>query len=1499
MADNEDGETNEDITKSEISSCFMHFDGVVESLSKVSPKRIKKFITCRSKWAELQCQQGEIARQSFNLFSDECVNSYIEEHQNNFDLKWFHHAKCYKKFCDEEKIRRQHNKQKTQEQESCCSTQTEKEVETKARKLTRLSLLSPASGESNKAVPQQRSKHVLPERCIICRRTTPWFMKNKRDAKRVRQPLVTCETVNAGLLRDAAEQKNDEKILVEIRGRDCVAIEVRYHKICYTNYTKFLTRKDNDNPESMPKYQLSYDIFFQKVIEHDLLKNKQVKYMKELLKNFIVIVKDTEGEDASNYRASKLKKRLQKKFPQLVFFTPKVRNMSEMVYVEDLAAGDLLEENMTMRETEMTDDSDDSDANVDNADRGNGAASTTGFFVNELQTLYNAALIIRKKLKDSPKLNLPWPPLASDIMFDNAKKVVPSELFNMLSWICGFSEEAVLSNYVPIKKKQSTKIMSIAQDLVFAASGGKKPTPKKNCFWNGTSADDSILPPGFQRNVETVLAWDNDDFSEETISGKGTTHITGRIIIQRMQPVPSESSYCERKSLPKSRSLQAPPVDIEPYFLGKRKTVKFFNAAENISLELEEKSHTHGQLKAKKQDLAFTLCKLQSNIPELALPNWTGFNTRLEDDKKTLPPQSKVGYLPVIDASPTEFSTVNEILKRSEAIADKLELKYVCLVFDEAIYSKVQQIRWKEERYLSRFVVRLGHFHMVMSFCGAISKFFKDAGLKDILIESEIVAAGSINGILPGKHYNRSVRSHKVVYEALLRLLFQRYLESLPNDHKEKVVALIEKLAAEFPTAKYCLLVDSDDFGKLWKDLFIFADSQASKYPTFALWMTYIEIVQILLLFLRATRSNDWDLHLSAVRSMLPWFFVTDRVHYSRYGTAYWLEMSCIEQTNPGQHNTQQTHNRDSKVRGGLVGFTLNRAAVHRWIMAQGERGAMKRQCLAMAGLASDGRSRKDLDKTQAKYHENEVNSVLEIISCMTNPFGIQEESMLNIASGVVATPAICKDMLTAKEIGETKCKAFINDQLLTESPDLFAPIKAAKLKTFSTINTVSKVLTSKGQVVELKSDIKFVPRLLAIANTRDIDMENLMTYSLRKYPSPFATVNGQMIKTPKSKLLNILEERAENPVVDNFPPGNALMIDRMAIIQTMKNVPETFGSFADSLFQTIISLAAACNSSRVDFVVDTYPDISIENLERNKRAAGGATVIKIMGPNQKVPRQFKKFLSNGKNKESLIEFFFQNLKQINNLHEKLKNLSVFVTHGKHCHQIYANIRGEIQIEECLELFSDHEEPKIHASLYFQTGVGNKRRILDIDSIYNSLGPALCSALISFHAFTGCDSTSAFHGKGKLKPLKTLEKCPDCLAVFGSIGSSYCVSEEEFNMIENSHATSMACIWKRALEQVIEAPDINEYGWSVVDGQVGIVWMTIPPAPEGILENVNCGCQSGCTTRRCACKRAELKCTSLCHCCNCTNANESESDTEEEYQETEESLADDGFNYND
>ena len=112
---------------------------------------------------------------------------------------------------------------------------------------------------------------------------------------------------------------------------------------------------------------------------------------------------------------------------------------------------------------------------------------------------------------------------------------------------------------------------------------------------------------------------------------------------------------------------------------------------------------------------------------ETTLPGWTGFNTMLHED---IPDAQRVGYLPVINASPNAYSTIHEILKRSMSITEKLKLKYAVLVFDEAMYSKIQHVRWKERIFYDKFVVRLGEFHTIMSFLSAVSKIFEDGGLK-------------------------------------------------------------------------------------------------------------------------------------------------------------------------------------------------------------------------------------------------------------------------------------------------------------------------------------------------------------------------------------------------------------------------------------------------------------------------------------------------------------------------------------------------------------------------------------------------------------------------------------------------------------------------------------------------------------------------------------------------------------------------------------------------
>lgn len=93
---------------------------------------------------------------------------------------------------------------------------------------------------------------------------------------------------------------------------------------------------------------------------------------------------------------------------------------------------------------------------------------------------------------------------------------------------------------------------------------------------------------------------------------------------------------------------------------------------------------------ARRLDIAYFLCMLPDSNTD-ALPGRTGFNTILQRD--AIPSTRCIGYLPVINASPTDPNTVYTILQRSISIANKLGFEKIVVVMGQAIYAKAQEIR--------------------------------------------------------------------------------------------------------------------------------------------------------------------------------------------------------------------------------------------------------------------------------------------------------------------------------------------------------------------------------------------------------------------------------------------------------------------------------------------------------------------------------------------------------------------------------------------------------------------------------------------------------------------------------------------------------------------------------------------------------------------------------------------------------------------------------------
>jgi len=214
----------------------------------------------------------------------------------------------------------------------------------------------------------------------------------------------------------------------------------------------------------------------------------------------------------------------------------------------------------------------------------------------------------------------------------------------------------------------------------------------------------------------------------------------------------------------------------------------------------------------------------------------------------------------------------------------------------------------------------------------------------------------------------------------------------------------------------------------------------------------------------------------------------------------------------------------------------------------------------------------------------------------MINPF-VPNEDLVCISSGVVATKTVKEAMLTAGDQGETALQTFVNDRILSSKTDFFSPIKSLRLATFA--DHMKKSSTNKaGKNIILKSDRKLFARLLVVSQTRSIDLQEVLTYSLGNVSLPLANADGSLAKTNKAALLACVASKAKDCHVEGTV-GNrgALLIDGMALIRSLKSIPDTFGELADDLLQITIKLAREFKCSRVDFVSDRYPEISIKIL--------------------------------------------------------------------------------------------------------------------------------------------------------------------------------------------------------------------------------------------------------------------------------------------------------------
>ena len=293
-------------------------------------------------------------------------------------------------------------------------------------------------------------------------------------------------------------------------------------------------------------------------------------------------------------------------------------------------------------------------------------------------------------------------------------------------------------------------------------------------------------------------------------------------------------------------------------------------------------------------------------------------------------------------------------------------------------------------------------------------------------------------------------------------------------------------VTGELPT-KELNTRNSSDF-QIAEELLLQTKKKLAEHRTAKLWLQYMDMVDILRLFLRAERTGDWEMHLHSLQRMLPYLAAGGHHLYTKSLYIYLMKMQDLNNTNPdlytafmeGQHVLRRSDRfwagissdlaieqllmRSVKSAGGLTrGRGMEESQRTQWLLSMPACAKMNDAMHELTGLngavTSSAQHYETTAKRQAKDNED-MKSILEF-RLKHNPFE-HSEQLRNISNGVTADARVNVDNAEAVGIN-------IINSMKTEKVKDYRFVKASQVVTFD--------VKSSAKVGD--ETIKYEPQLL------------------------------------------------------------------------------------------------------------------------------------------------------------------------------------------------------------------------------------------------------------------------------------------------------------------------------------------------------------------------------------------------------------------------------------
>ena len=697
---------------------------------------------------------------------------------------------------------------------------------------------------------------------------------------------------------------------------------------------------------------------------------------------------------------------------------------------------------------------------------------------------------------------------------------------------------------------------------------------------------------------------------------------------------------------------------------------------------------------------------------------------------------------------------------------------------------------------------------------------------------------------------------------------------------------------------------------------------------TAALWLQYMDMIDILRKFIRAERTGNWDLHLQALSEMLPFLAASGHNNYTK-SVLYYLQQMCrlqVDHPDVYQHFQDGLHvirrsdrywaglssdlvieqvlMRSMKTSGGLTrGRGMTEQQRVSWSLAMPACAEVNRAMQELTSVSFDsGEQNKDMAKSRQARDWKDAQTQLAYLQ-ERNPFTC-DHSLRSISTGVHAHSTVNVD--AAKAVGNT-----ILASMEGKTAADFSFKRSDQVITLSA-NAAVKI---DGEAVHIDPQLLF--QRLTIAAKEVENIESIFKYELCSYP-PALFDSSLLLREPQKPAL-------AKAIWDSLTEESSVMSGEVQFVldggSLLQRIPWTRGATYKEICAVYTDYVTKKYGEAI-VVFDGYGESSTKDMVHQRRAKGQAGTTVTFTEDMKITMKKVNFLANSTNKQHFINLLGNYL-------------------GKKCKVFHAPGDADVLIvQKAVESALQKETALVgedtdllillifHASLdshniFFRPEPKKnvrKPKVWNIQAVKTQLGPEVCSNILFLHAILGCDTTSHLYGIGKGTALKKF-KSSVCFRQQANVFSQESATAKEvcsagektllilyggslkesldslrYKRFCEKVSTSNSCIHPQTLPptsaaakyhsmrvylQVLEwkncSNSVNplEWGWKESDGKFTPALTDLPPAPDNLLKMIRCNCRTDCSSMRCTCRKHNVKCSPACGNCRgsgCTNS---------------------------